>query len=284
MTQPALPSIQPSAAWYPDPAGRYTHRYWDGEAWTEHVSTDGQQHVDPAGTAQNVTPQSAQGSSPAAIGTPPAPQQPAPDLLGEFDIPRFGARAKAKELVEELKATRGQRDELQAERHRLADLGVLDVAELEDRKERLTSEVEGLEAELARRRTQVEGELEARRTAAKTALDQELAGRVAERISLSGRLTELKRDVVETQELSILQEVGVYEYRHPLTDAVAYQAELKRIQDQTKAMARKDGGAVLANDDWHVNGSMAQGRTMIRDYRSSSCARTTPRPTTSSAA
>jgi len=27
--------------WYPDPARRYDHRYWDGTGWTEHVSTAG---------------------------------------------------------------------------------------------------------------------------------------------------------------------------------------------------------------------------------------------------
>ena len=31
-------------------------------------------------------------------------------------------------------------------------------------------------------------------------------------------------------------------------------------------MTRKDGGAVLAASEWTVNGSAAQGRTMIRDY------------------
>ena len=35
------------AAWYPDPARRHSHRYWDGTRWTEHVSNDGQPTVDP---------------------------------------------------------------------------------------------------------------------------------------------------------------------------------------------------------------------------------------------
>ncbi len=36
-----------AADWYPDPAGRHQHRYWDGTAWTEHVSDHGRQSVDP---------------------------------------------------------------------------------------------------------------------------------------------------------------------------------------------------------------------------------------------
>lgn len=35
------------ANWYPDPAGRFELRYWDGAAWTEHVSTNGQTSSDP---------------------------------------------------------------------------------------------------------------------------------------------------------------------------------------------------------------------------------------------
>ena len=31
-------------------------------------------------------------------------------------------------------------------------------------------------------------------------------------------------------------------------------------------MARKDGGAVLAATNWHVNGSLSEGRRMISDY------------------
>ena len=34
------------AAWYPDPAGRFELRYWNGTAWTEHVSRNGQQSTD----------------------------------------------------------------------------------------------------------------------------------------------------------------------------------------------------------------------------------------------
>lgn len=42
---PATPSVPPG--WYADPANRYELRYWDGSAWTEHVSRAGQQYTDP---------------------------------------------------------------------------------------------------------------------------------------------------------------------------------------------------------------------------------------------
>ena len=35
------------AGWHPDPMGRAEQRYWDGTAWTDHVSTAGVPAVDP---------------------------------------------------------------------------------------------------------------------------------------------------------------------------------------------------------------------------------------------
>ena len=42
---------QVPAGWFNDPYGRYQQRYWDGSGWTEHVSTNGQQTVDPMGNS-----------------------------------------------------------------------------------------------------------------------------------------------------------------------------------------------------------------------------------------
>ncbi len=37
--------------WYPDPSGRHQHRYWDGQAWTDHVSSHGRASTDPVAGA-----------------------------------------------------------------------------------------------------------------------------------------------------------------------------------------------------------------------------------------
>lgn len=79
------------------------------------------------------------------------------------------------------------------------------------------------------------------------------------------KLAALQAQVVRTEEVALLQEAGVYEYRHPLTDAVAYKAELAQLKDTVKAMTRA-GDAVLAVTAWTVNGSAAEGRRMVRDF------------------
>lgn len=49
--------------WYPDPAGRFEHRYHNGVSWTGDVSSGGQRYVDPPGGGPAGVP----GSNPAAV-------------------------------------------------------------------------------------------------------------------------------------------------------------------------------------------------------------------------
>lgn len=68
------------AGWYPDPTGRQDHRYWDGAAWTEHVSKNGQQSTDPPVLA---TPEATVSQSPdlegASVATPASQPTTAPE-------------------------------------------------------------------------------------------------------------------------------------------------------------------------------------------------------------
>lgn len=55
MTEPEHPSTAAPADWYQDPLGRAELRYYDGTAWTAHISTGGEQQVDPFGTDASMT-------------------------------------------------------------------------------------------------------------------------------------------------------------------------------------------------------------------------------------
>ena len=91
---------QPEPGWYPDPAGRHEHRWWDGLGWTEDVSSHGRQAVDPLTPAKQVqattapekiqrqinkaAPREAAPIPPevagtGAVGTPPPPTAAAPE-------------------------------------------------------------------------------------------------------------------------------------------------------------------------------------------------------------
>lgn len=171
-------------------------------------------------------------------------------------LPLFGVRKRARELQSRVSG-------LEAELDRL---GALSIVELEERKRSLSADIAEqavtLEAERATATAALERELQQARdddARARTSLKQDIA-------ELTNELSELRKVVVATRDEQILQEVGVYEFQHPLDDAVAFKEALADLRADIKEMARADGGAIKATTDWTVNGSLTQGRKMVREY------------------
>ncbi|MFF4729607.1 DUF4041 domain-containing protein [Streptomyces mirabilis] len=106
--------------------------------------------------------------------------------------------------------------------------------------------------------------------AKKASKDADRARKEAEKIrqdtyQASSRLAEIQAQVVTTDETAMLQQVGIYAYRHQLQDAIAYRTRLDSLQAEIKNLARTDQ-AVLAVQHWTVNGSASAGRKMVRDF------------------
>ena len=59
-----------SAGWYPDPAGRFDNRYWNGDEWTAAVKTGEQVESDPESLPADL---SGNGAATASAATPPPP-------------------------------------------------------------------------------------------------------------------------------------------------------------------------------------------------------------------
>jgi hypothetical protein len=121
---------------------------------------------------------------------------------------------------------------------------------------------EGIENEKA----EATAALEAQAAEAGASLKAELAAATEEKALLEEQLATLRAEVVVTEETALLQEAGVYEYQHPLEDSVEYQDALKSLREQIKTMAKSEGGAVTGSTDWTVNGSLLQGRKLVRDF------------------
>lgn len=96
-------------------------------------------------------------------------------------------------------------------------------------------------------------------------LQHELAQLRGAAVTAQQELATVQAGIVETRETALLQEVGIYEYRHPLDEAVAYKGYLEALKDQVKG-AVKQQQAVAQATHWTVNGSEAQGRKMVRDF------------------
>lgn len=82
---------------------------------------------------------------------------------------------------------------------------------------------------------------------------------------LRAELERLAAQVVETRELVLLQEVGLYEYSHPLEDSAKFKGALRDLVAKQKALV-KAGKAVQGTDKWAINGSQKEGAKMVTDF------------------
>ena len=214
-------------------------------------------------------------SPPASPAAPPA--QPEADTR----IGVFGARAKARELASKVNRLVDENTHLKSSLERL---GVLEVTELENLRDRLGKEIAELGRAKERRRAQIEEELRvsAERTTrelerSRKALQKKVewleseekrqhARAIADTRRHELRLDELRGRIVVSEDLAALQEAGIYEYSHPLDDSVAYKSALAELKDLTRSMNRKDGGAVEATTSFTMNGSVTEGRKMVREF------------------
>ena len=171
-------------------------------------------------------------------------------------VPVFGARKKAKELAAQVNELREQLDRL----------GGLTVLELESKRDALQVEIAHHREQLETEKSEATRAVEEQAAEASAALSAQLAAATEEKAAFDEKLASLKEEIVVTEEVTLLQEAGVYEYNHPLEDSVEYQDALKGIREQSKAMTKRDGGAVKGSTQWSVNGSLPQGRKMVRDF------------------
>ena len=155
-------------------------------------------------------------------------------------VPWFGARKMARELIGQLQQARRDHDHI---RGHLESLGALTIVELEAKRSELEQKVMSISTQIDRDRLAAE----------------------AERQALQNQLEGIRRNIVTTEDVALLQEAGIYRYRHPLTDIVQYESRLSEIDEKIKAMTKKDGGAIHCAQSWTVNGSESQGRAMVRD-------------------
>lgn len=245
----------PPPGWRPDPHWPEPPQGWVVFVDDEPPRSDHHSEAGTGGAAVVGAPRLTAAQSPdeRATGAP----------TGEVKVGFFGARKRARSLLEERAALQADVEGLRSDLRRL---GVLEVVDLERRRDALVLEI----AEQERRHRDAaaahRAELDAAAAAARVASDERLADVRRQTDEAETRLAAAQEQVVVTEDLAVLQEAGVYTYRHPLTDAVGYRSQLAKVSDSIKAMTRKDGGAITAATGWTVNGSAVQGRAMVRDF------------------
>jgi len=103
----------------------------------------------------------------------------------------------------------------------------------------------------------VQSELD-RLTRSRNALIQEVA-------TLERQVREARESIVETNELRLLQEVGYYQFRHPLDDVLSSKQRLDGLRAAIKEAISKRT-AVRGRPGWMVNGSLKEGAALVRQF------------------
>ena len=147
----------------------------------------------------------------------------------------FGGRKQREALA----GLQQENDQLRRELHRM---GALDVMQMRRELETVTQQVQ-------RQRQQFENDRNAF---------------TAQHAQQRQQLDAIAAEIVQTDDARLLQEVGVYHYRHVLADAEAYKQRLEQVKERMTAMV-KAKTAVRASETFHYNNSLAKGRKFVGD-------------------
>ena len=132
------------------------------------------------------------------------------------------------------------------------------IEELNNEVNRLNALVEGLSQFGALGLLEIQGEiskLEQQKVEASLALN-----------NLENEIAQTKASLIETQEIAMLQEVGVYQYTSVLDTASGYSEKIAEIRSSIKDRNIANGGAIRAAQGWTVNGSTAEGSKMVKEF------------------
>ena len=258
------------AGWYSDPSQPSQLRWWDGAQWTSALAANQATPPQPQPTTMPSGPIAPSAPSPVPPLARPPVAPPEPERRHGFFGGKKDLEAEVAELQSQLAALGvSERVALRAE---LAGLRV-EVPSLASERAALIGQVEPLRAEVAGLRVEAANpralldqvtQLQATKANIEAAISQ-MQPVMAQASQARAELTELQREVVETRETAILQEVGIYQYHHPLDDSPSYKARLSAIQAQIKDAARA-GNAVAGSTTWTVNGSAREGTKMVREF------------------
>lgn len=87
-----------------------------------------------------------------------------------------------------------------------------------------------------------------------------------ELIKVNKEISEAKTSLIETQEIAMLQEVGIYQYTSILDTSEGYSDKIAEIRSKIKERNIANGGAIRAAQGWTVNGSTVEGAKMVKEF------------------
>lgn len=126
---------------------------------------------------------------------------------------------------------------------------------VEEEKERMKEEIIMIEKSIERSKEYAEKDIQEK--ISRMELELEKSTEELERIS---------KKIVETRDEEILQEVGIYKYKHPLANSGLYKKEHSNIKSRIKKYNGKDTPAVTVETNWLINDSEQEGKRFVRNF------------------
>ena len=86
------------------------------------------------------------------------------------------------------------------------------------------------------------------------------------KLTLGREILDSKNSLIETQEIAMLQEVGIYQYSSILDTSDGYSEKIAEIRNSIKDRNITNGGAIRTAQGWTVNGSTTEGAKMVKEF------------------
>lgn len=98
----------------------------------------------------------------------------------------------------------------------------------------------------------------------KKGIETQLVSANNELQALTAEITQRRKQIVSLDDEILVQEFGLYTPHFDFASALDYKEELAKIRSQQKELI-KSKLAVIGNQNWQVNGSVAKGKKMVSD-------------------
>lgn len=173
--------------------------------------------------------------------------------MGFGDLFKASENAQLREQVEELQKKIDELEEILTPEHR--ELQAI-METIQRKKAELDEMGSKKEAEMNEMVDRKQRETNALQERANT-LNREI-------VDCTAKLSELKAQIIETDETILLQSFGLYEPQYDFSSSTQYKDRLASIRAEQKEMIKR-GTAASGVTDWTVNGNKAQGKKMVKD-------------------
>jgi hypothetical protein len=239
--------------------GRFQHRYWDGQRWTDHVASNGVSSQDPV---QSSGPPNS--SEPDVVASSNA-SDPLPEL-NPSAVPEASTHDVSSEPQVESRAHPAQKPTaLMEESAQSADpvkITAFNAKKLATQFQeenlhlkREMSKLEGLLIELGA----LDAATRQRRIATLRKTETELQAQVD---NVRRELDALSSAVIVNRERLSLEEVGLFDFEHPAESSATLSTQLEALRSQIR-QTNKIGAAITATANFTFNNSAAKGRQFV---------------------